>query len=125
MSAQWRLSCREEMPASRTSGFPQFCLRSGFLHSDKIGSPTRRLRRSLPRSSTPTCLPALPSRLSRTQGDETMNIEQHIEELRAELRNACDADERAQVEAELQLAQADLAVALAEQDGTIEPEPPF
>ncbi|WP_176439449.1 hypothetical protein [Rhizobium esperanzae] len=54
-----------------------------------------------------------------------MNIEQHIEELRAELRNACDADERAQVEAELQLAQADLAVALAEQDGTIEPEPPF
>ncbi|MGM4884541.1 MULTISPECIES: hypothetical protein [Rhizobium] len=54
-----------------------------------------------------------------------MTIEQHIEELRAELRNACDAVERCQVEAELQLAQADLAVALAEQDGTIEAEPPF
>ncbi|MBB3302267.1 hypothetical protein FHT72_005916 [Rhizobium sp. BK077] len=54
-----------------------------------------------------------------------MTIEQHIEELRAELRNACCAVERAQVEAELQLALADLAVALAEQVGTIEAEPPF
>ncbi|ULR42503.1 MULTISPECIES: hypothetical protein [Rhizobium] len=54
-----------------------------------------------------------------------MTIEQHIEELRAELRNACDAAERRQIEAELQLAQADLTVALAEQDGTIEAEPPF
>lgn len=54
-----------------------------------------------------------------------MTIEQHIEELRAELRNACDAAERRQVEAEIQLAQADLAVALAEQDGIIEAEPPF
>nr|AEI89671.1 hypothetical conserved protein [Sinorhizobium fredii GR64] len=104
---------------------PQSCLRSGSLHSNKIGSPTRRLRRSRPRSLTPSCLPAPPSRLSRTQGDETMTIEQHIEELRAELRNACDAVERRQVEAELQLAQADLAVALAEQDGIIEAEPPF
>ncbi|RUV82289.1 hypothetical protein EOA75_30570 [Mesorhizobium sp. M1A.F.Ca.IN.022.07.1.1] len=33
---------------------PQFCLRSGSLRSDKIGSPTRRLRRS--RSAIPdTC----------------------------------------------------------------------
>ncbi|MBB4577266.1 MULTISPECIES: hypothetical protein [Rhizobium] len=54
-----------------------------------------------------------------------MTIERHIEELRAELRNACDAVERRQVEAELQLAEADLAVALAEQDGIIEAEPPF
>ncbi|PDT39324.1 hypothetical protein CO656_22455 [Sinorhizobium sp. FG01] len=125
MSAQWMLSCREEMPGSRTSGFPQFCLRYGSLRSNKIGSPTRRLRRSLARSLTPSLLPAPPSRLSRTQGDETMTIEQHIEELRRELRNACDAVERRQVEAELQLAQADLAVALAEQGGIIEAEPPF
>lgn len=54
-----------------------------------------------------------------------MTIEQHIEELRAELKNACDAVERRQIEAELQLAQAELAVVLAELDGTIEAEPPF
>lgn len=54
-----------------------------------------------------------------------MTTEQHIEELRLELRNACDTAERRQIEAELQLAQADLAVVLAEQDGDIEAEPPF
>ncbi|MEF0944430.1 hypothetical protein [Rhizobium sp. BR 362] len=54
-----------------------------------------------------------------------MTIEQHIEELRAELGSACDAAERRQIEAELQLAQADLAVMLAEQEGAIEAEPPF
>lgn len=54
-----------------------------------------------------------------------MTIEQHIEELRRELNSVCDAVERRQVEGELQLAQADLAVALAEQDGVIEAEPPF
>ena len=54
-----------------------------------------------------------------------MTIEQHIEELRAEPKNAFDANERRQIEAELELAQADLMVALAEQDGTIDAEPPF
>ena len=54
-----------------------------------------------------------------------MTIEQHIEELRAELRNAWDAPERRQIEAELQLAEADLAVMLAEQEGAVEAEPPF
>ncbi|MFA7416583.1 MAG: hypothetical protein WC048_19115 [Rhizobium sp.] len=54
-----------------------------------------------------------------------MTIEQHIEELRAELKNAFDATERRQIEAELELAQADLMVALAEQDGTVDAEPPF
>lgn len=54
-----------------------------------------------------------------------MTIEQHIDELRRELKNACDAVERRQIEAELQLAQAELAVVLAELDGTIEAEPPF
>ncbi|ARO32753.1 hypothetical protein NXC12_PD00477 (plasmid) [Rhizobium etli] len=74
---------------------------------------------------TPSSSPASRSRLSRTQGDETMTIEQHIEELRAELKNACDAAERRQIEVELEFAQADLAVALAEQDGSIVAEPPF
>lgn len=54
-----------------------------------------------------------------------MTIEQHIEELRAELRNAFDETERRQIETELELAQADLMVALAEQDGTVDAEPPF
>ncbi|MCW0001802.1 hypothetical protein OE766_26665 [Pararhizobium sp. YC-54] len=54
-----------------------------------------------------------------------MTIEQQIAELRAELNSTCDAVERRQIEAELQLAQADLALMLAEQDGTIEAEPPF
>lgn len=54
-----------------------------------------------------------------------MTIEQHIEELRAELRNAWGAAERRQIEAELQLAEADLAVTLAEQEGAVEAEPPF
>ncbi|WP_197435414.1 hypothetical protein [Agrobacterium vitis] len=54
-----------------------------------------------------------------------MTIEQQIAELSAELKNVSDAAERHQIEAELQLAQADLAVLLAEQDGTIDAEPPF
>ncbi|SSC72080.1 unnamed protein product [Ciceribacter sp. T2.26MG-112.2] len=54
-----------------------------------------------------------------------MTIEQHIEELRAELRNAWEAAERRQIETELQLAEADLAVMLAEQEGAVEAEPPF
>lgn len=54
-----------------------------------------------------------------------MTIEQKIAELRAEVKNTPDAVERRQIEAELQLAQAELALMLAEQDGTIEPEPPF
>ena len=54
-----------------------------------------------------------------------MTIEQHIKELRAELRSASDSAERRQIEAELELAKAELVVMLAEQDGSIEAEPPF
>jgi len=54
-----------------------------------------------------------------------MTIEQHIEELLAELNNARDAAERRQIEGEVELARADLAVQLAEQVGAIEAEPPF
>jgi hypothetical protein len=54
-----------------------------------------------------------------------MTIEQYIEELRAELKNACDAAERRQIALELELAQAELNVALAEQFATIDAEPPF
>lgn len=54
-----------------------------------------------------------------------MTIEEHIEELRVELKNVCDAVERRELEAELNIAQAELAVMLAEQDDSIEAEPPF
>ncbi len=54
-----------------------------------------------------------------------MTIEQHIEELRAELKSVWDVAERRQIETELQLAEADLAVMIAEQEGVIEAEPPF
>jgi len=54
-----------------------------------------------------------------------MTIEQHIDELRGELKNAFDANERRQIETELELAQAELVVILVEQDGTIDDEPPF
>lgn len=54
-----------------------------------------------------------------------MTIEQQIEELRLELKSVCDAAERRQIETELELAEADLAVMLAEQEGAVEAEPPF
>ncbi|MCA1370264.1 hypothetical protein I6F15_23100 [Bradyrhizobium sp. BRP14] len=54
-----------------------------------------------------------------------MTIEQHIDELRAELRNPVDANERRQIEAELELAQAEREVISAEQDGRLSAEPPF
>jgi hypothetical protein len=41
-----------------------------------------------------------------------MTIEQHIEELRAELRNASDPEERRQIEAELTAATEELAALL-------------
>ncbi|QKJ94337.1 hypothetical protein [Agrobacterium pusense] len=49
-----------------------------------------------------------------------MLLEQHIEELRAELRNAVYRDERREIEVELELACAELAVIMAEQEGVIE-----
>jgi hypothetical protein len=54
-----------------------------------------------------------------------MTIEQHIEELRAELQNACDASERREIQTELELAQAELAIITAKQDGSVDAEPPF
>lgn len=54
-----------------------------------------------------------------------MTLEQHIEELRAELAETVDAAERRKIEIELQLARAELAVITAEQQGRDEPDPPF
>jgi hypothetical protein len=54
-----------------------------------------------------------------------MLLEQHIEELRLELNASVDAVERREIECELELACAELAVIMAEQDGTVSAEPPF
>lgn len=53
-----------------------------------------------------------------------MLLEQHIEELRAEA-NHCHPDERRQIIAELELAEAELAAIMAEQDGAVDTVPPF
>lgn len=55
----------------------------------------------------------------------TYDIEIQIEELRAELRNAENGVERRQIQAELEIAQAELIVAAAELDGIADVEPPF
>ena len=55
----------------------------------------------------------------------TYDIEIQIEELRAELSNACDAGERRQIQAELEIAQAELAAAVAQQDEAVDREPPY
>lgn len=53
-----------------------------------------------------------------------MLLEQHIEELRREM-NFSHPDERSQIAVDLELAQAERAIILAEQDGSIDAEPPF
>ena len=54
-----------------------------------------------------------------------MPIEQHIEELRAELRNCCDVAERAQIEDELEMALAEREAELAVAQGRCSSEAPF
>ncbi|MDR9762756.1 hypothetical protein RJJ37_24445 [Rhizobium redzepovicii] len=54
-----------------------------------------------------------------------MLLEQHIEELCLELREAIGAVERREIEIELELARAELAVISAEQEGALDAEPPF
>lgn len=54
-----------------------------------------------------------------------MTIDQHIEELRAELRNAVYPTERREIVAELELALAERELIWAEQEGRVSAEPPF
>lgn len=54
-----------------------------------------------------------------------MHLEQHIQELRLELNASNDAIERREIELELELARAELAVIIAEQDGQVPALPPF
>ena len=53
-----------------------------------------------------------------------MSIDQHIEELRAELRNAVYRDERIWIEAELRRALAEREVIWAGQECIVSSEPP-
>jgi len=55
----------------------------------------------------------------------TYDIEIQIEELWAELRECIDPDEHREIEVELELARAELAVIIAEYDGWLKAEPPF
>ena len=55
----------------------------------------------------------------------TYSVKIQIEELRAELRNAIDGAERRQIEAELEIVHAELAVMLVKQLGPVDPEPPY
>ena len=54
-----------------------------------------------------------------------MSIDQHIEELRAELRNAVYRDERRWIEQELARALAEREAIWAEQEALMNAEPPF
>lgn len=54
-----------------------------------------------------------------------MLLEQHIEELHVELNASVDPVKRRTIELELELARAELAVIIAEQDGQVSAEPPF
>ncbi|WP_164918691.1 hypothetical protein [Rhizobium acidisoli] len=54
-----------------------------------------------------------------------MLLEQHMEELRLELREAIDPAERREIEVELELARAEVAVIIAEEQGWATSEPPF
>ncbi|WP_298306139.1 hypothetical protein, partial [Reyranella sp.] len=52
----------------------------------------------------------------KTIEEMTMTLEQHIEELRAELRNAVDAGERREIEVELETARTVLARRIAKEE---------
>lgn len=55
----------------------------------------------------------------------TFSLEQHIAELQAEWTNCADRDERRQIGFEIEMAEAELAILIAEQEGDIDAEPPF
>jgi hypothetical protein len=81
---------------------------SNFAANDKIGSSARRLRRSRAASLDPVLPLTTDGVIFHKSKEITMTIEQHIDELRAELKNCLDAEERHQIEAELETAQQEL-----------------
>ncbi|OMQ41644.1 hypothetical protein BKP54_27435 [Ensifer sp. 1H6] len=81
---------------------------SNFAASGKIGSSARRLRRSRDASLDPFRPLMTDGVIFHKFKEMTMTIEQHIEELRAELQYCPDAEERHQIEAELEAARQEL-----------------
>jgi hypothetical protein len=102
------------MKASRTSGSPNFASASVPSTPTKSAPPLAGSAGRVPRSLTP------PSR-----HDRHAHLSQHIEELRVELKNAFDAGERREIEAELELALAEREIVEAELEGRLSAEPPF
>ena len=104
------------LPSSRMSGAPNFELAAEPPTRNRLPhSPALPVAFAIPDIVIPYPAPLIVFHI----GDQTMTyeIECQIEELRAELRNAVDPGERRQIEAELDLAQAELTVAIAELDG--------
>jgi len=102
---------------------------SNFQEPPRRAPPENRFLRLPPPAVAGAILdPAISSRPASSSfsniKEMTMLLEQHIEELRREM-NFCHPDERDQIAVELELAQAELAVIMAEQDGSIDAEPPF
>jgi hypothetical protein len=112
------------LPTSRMSGAPNFELAAEPPTRNRLPhSPALPVASTIPDIVIPFPAPLIVFHI----GDQTMTneLEQQIEELRAEMRNAIDPCERRQIEAELDLAQAELTLAIAEMDGCVDTEPPF
>lgn len=100
------------MPARRRQGRAVPRISSGILRMPpeiRLPHPPLRGRFAVPDPSAPPC-PGSPSFTNMTE--TMMTIDQHIEELRAELRNAVYRGERRKIEAEL-------AAAIAERDAAL------
>ena len=89
-----------------------------------FGSLTRRLRRSRSALLDPSPVSPVADVIFFKQQEMTMLIEQHIEELRAELRNAVYGDERKWIVTELATAEAKLAEEEAAFEVLFRAEPP-
>ncbi len=122
--AQYPMMMPTGLPSSRMSGAPNFELPAELPTRNRLPhSPALPVAFAIPDIVIPYPTPLIVFHI----GDQTMTyeLECQIEELRAELRNALEPCERRQIEAELDLAQAELTVAIAELDGRVDAEPPF
>ncbi len=88
-------------------GASNFAVRIGRNARDKIGSSAPRFAAASP-SLTPPARPRVPPSVIKTKGNIMIALVDHIEQLRAELRQPIARRERAKIETEL-------AEALAEQ----------
>lgn len=112
------------LPSSRMSGAPNFELAAEPPTLNWLSHfPALPVASAIPDDGVSYPAPLIVFHI----GDQKMTyeLECQIEELRAELRNAVDFSERRLIEAELDLAKAELTWATAERDGRVDAEPPF